>query len=224
MEIIIKLINLKFNFILFLLFVLNLNASNVKAQSFWRVYGGVNHSNILHILDGQPILYAHTLNAPKWNYGLQIGLDRVSNLNEEISVEYGCRFQSKGDKGSIKVIGQEKNHSIRLYEFMIPLNVKLKLLKDYGIYFKTGISNNVLMFQNKINGSSFFKIESFKDRLSISGQIGFLFELGKKLSIESMYSQTFTTIEKKYPVSFDGIKHVYTYKPQAFEITIGYKL
>lgn len=209
-----------------LYFILN-SAGSLHSQSKWEVYAGANHSNILHILEGQPILYAHTLNAPHWNYGFQFGINRVLWESNRISLCIGGRFQMKGDKDSVKDFSPNAQPtSLRFIDFMIPLNLQVRLLSTKPIFFKTGISTNYLLYQSKIyHHIRFFDVTSFDDKFAISGQLGIKANISKRFSLEAMYSQSLDVVYEQIAYRLtDGSMPVFEYKHQAFEISILYAL
>lgn len=214
--------------LLYIFLVTTFYVANISSQYNWEIYGGLNHSNIIHSINGQQILYAHTLNAPLWNYGFQIGANRVWKISDNSLFLTGIRLQLKGDRKSINEISIGDNYeSLRFYDFMIPVNFKYKILHSKQIFIKFGMSCNYLLYQNK-NGHifPFFPIDTFKEKLGLSMQIGFNFLIKKRISTELIYSQGLTNIYRKAipPMFHYPDESSFTYKHQAFEVSILYGL
>lgn len=205
-------------FILIILNFLILNSSTAQSN-FWEVYGGVSYSNVMHIYLNQQITYNHTLNAPFWNFGYQSGVNRSWHINPRLSLTTGVRLQLKGDKNS------GPTSSIRFSYGALPVNLKYKILSSKNIFLKAGLSGNYLISMGAYDTSHGFfdEIKTFNDRLGLSGQFGFNFNIISHLSAELMYSQDFTNIAKELPI-LSLTEDPFYYRNQAFELTIIYRL
>ncbi len=199
----------------------------LHSQKYWEIYGGINHSNIIHKINGQSILYIHTKNAPLWNYGFQFGIDNIRIINSSLLWSYGLRLQLKGDYKSFHEIApQNEFHSLRFIDLMLPLNIKYKILTSKEIFLKLGVSGNYVIYQNKDDYLAIFPLGSFNSKLGLSGQFGFKFLISNRISTELMYSQGLTNIYK-LPIpqgTFYPPGSAFTYRHQAFEFSTFYKL
>jgi opacity protein-like surface antigen len=199
----------------------------IGAQNYFEAYLGPSITNVRHLVEGQQIVYNHTLNSPLWNIGLQLGINRVWSLNDKILLGIGLRGQLRGDRDSDYEIAPNRGdlHSMRFYYLMAPVNLSHKLMRSKNIYIKYGISGDFLFKQNQTHeGLDYFPtIDTFKERLGVTCQIGFSFFLNEKFAFEVMYSQSITNIHS-LEFTPGGSVSKFTYKHQAFEFTFSKKL
>ncbi len=205
--------------IFFILILIN----RIQAQSnYWEIYAGASYSNVIHYEFDQQISFSHSLNAPLWNYGYQAGINRSWIINHRFSLTTGARIQLKGDKDSFhEVLPIDTLQSIRFLYAMIPINLQFKMLNSKNIFLKAGLSGNYLLSTGDEEDPTNYQFGP-SEKLGISGQIGFNFNLFKSISAELMYSQDLTKINK---VSLPVIPVSETYfRNQAFEFTLIKKL
>jgi hypothetical protein len=213
--------------ILLFSFIFIIHEFELNAQSNWVIYLGANHSNVIHSINGQSILYAHTLNAPLWNFGFQCGIDSDRHINTNLDWSIGLRIQLKGDKKSIQEIApQSEYHSLRFLDLMMPINLKYRILNSKEIFLKWGLSGNYLIFQNKEEYFALYPISSSSNKFGLSGQIGFNFIISSRIGGEFMYSEGFTKIYKipVPPGTYYPTGSSLSWRHQAFEFTLFYKL
>ncbi len=219
--------NKKVIFKFFLIFfILSTSTSRIICQNYWEIYGGISHSNIMNISFNQQVTLNHTLNAPFWTYGYQTGINRSWNINQRFCLTTGIRIQLKGDKNSVhQVLPIDTIQSRRFLYGMIPINLKFKILSTKNIFLKAGLSGNYLLSMGDIEDPALAmweSIDKFSEKIGLSGQLGFNFDLIPHLSAELMYSQDLTNIIK---IPVEGIPNVdLTYRNQAFEFTLIYRL
>jgi len=199
--------------------------TNVKSQNSWQLFVGGNYSNIIHKESGEQRIYLHIKDAPLWNYGYQIGMNRNMLINKNLYFVPGLKLQLRGDKKSIFEIAPiTKYHNLRFLDFMIPVTIKYRLLKTKDIYYKFGISASYMLHQSKISKFiTYFPIDTFKEKLGVSGQMGFEFICKNKISLELLYSQGLTNIYKETDLTHhDNTPTEFIH--QDFEFSILYKL
>lgn len=194
------------------------------SQEGLRMYFGGNTSNVIHHRQNQQILYGHTLNAPLWNYGFQIGTNKIFKINNVLELEAGLKFQLRGDKKSaLEIFPDNEHHSIRFYYALLPINLRYRLLKTSDIYFKAGPSLDYLLIQNEVeDGVRYFpEADSFGDKIGLTGQVGFEIPFTKNIATELMYSQSLTDIIK-FEFTNESLNR--GYKHQAFEFSLIIKI
>ena len=196
---------------------------SIHGQNDLFIYTGINTSNVIHTRDKQQILYNHTLNSPLWNYGFQFGISKTFFISNRIKSDLGLKFQLRGDKHSaLEIFPERKLHSIRFFYLLLPANFKYKLLHNNDIYFKFGFSPDLLLIQNQLDGdiNYFPDIDTFKEKIGITGQIGFQFPIRNNVRFDILYSQSLTNIIK-FTMSNEQQRG---YKNQAFEANIILKI
>jgi hypothetical protein len=172
----------------------------------------------MRLRQGQQVLYKHTLNAPLWNIGFQVGINESKTLSERFELSVGGRIQLRGDKkGTNLIYPYQDTVSLRLYYLLFPVNIRYKLLKSENIYFQLGISPDFLLAQKKVGEGTNLIPEG--NGFGITGQTGFKFCFNKKYAFEAMYSQSVISFYTA-DLGNSPIGPTLKYFHQAFELTL----
>ena len=205
----------------YLIIFFSFGINSVYSQSTWSINGGLSYTNVIHSLNGQQVVYTHKPNSPLWNIGFKIGISKYFFQNERFSLTSGIGTVLRGDKDSRLILLPEmKLASLRLIYLSVPLTVNYKILNQNILNLKAGISGDYLLWQNKLVGHlTYFPIESFLDKWEVSAHMGFSFIINNKLSLDILYSQGLTNI-----YNTETPNAIWSYKNQAFESSINYRL
>jgi len=212
-----------------LLYIVGLVVCKSNGQSnHWEIYAGGNISNVKNIIGGQQTTLNHTLNAPHWNFGYQIGLNRnICSINSmRLAISAGLRLQLKGDLKSIhQLLPVDTFYGIRFTYAMLPVNLNWRVFPSKELFIKSGVSFDYLAHKQIIGENYAVVFESddtFKEKLEVSCQLGAKFKIAKNIYAEIMYSQGITPIIKIPIQAIKGFDEVF--KHQAFELSMIYRL
>lgn len=211
-----------------ILFICTLFPITILSQAQYEIHFGPAISNVKRFINGEQVVFRFKENAPFWNFGFQIGCNRIIDMNPRIQFSVGTRLELRGDlDGEFEVLPDYGDlNEIRFLYFLAPVNIMYKIFPNRKIYIQAGISPDYLLDMNAPNPNLvYFPGISFFDRFGLTGQLGYKIYLGKKWGVEVVYSQSLTSItsqEIQGPTKEIRVKT--GYKHQAFEFSAYYKL